>query len=130
MCFNQQFTNYKGLIQLLKKMEREIEFNSEPPVFQEIYRLHYILIKNQYEIYKALAGLDEGETEIEEVESPKLEAGGSKTTLPFSDEKSTDSSKQTIRSGRRQSLKSQQSAQSQRMSLSLEEKDYYSYFGS
>lgn len=140
-----EFRNYKSLVRLLKTMEYEIEIDDEPPVFHEIYRLHYILIKNQYELFKALVEPEEIEIEMpvaaeeetvkETVATNKsIESDPSKLTIRSSGKKSASQeggSKQTLRSVRRHSNKSQQSVSSQShyTSSSLEERDYYRYFG-
>lgn len=135
-----EFKSYKGLIRLLKTMECEIETDGELPVFHEIYRLHYILIKNQYEVFKALVEPEEIEMPVaaeeevakENVATKSVESDPSKTTIRSSGKKSAsqEGSKQTLRSVRKQS-KSQQSVSSQShyTSSSFEERDYYRYFG-
>lgn len=126
--------NYKGLVQLLKKMEREIEYPNEPPILHEIYRFHYQLIKNQYEQFNALQEPEESEASqqednrnVEDVPAPVLkEIKSGETTIPSNEAKSIETSRHTIRSSR----KSITSTHSTQISLSLPEpKDLYRYFG-
>lgn len=104
-------------------MEREIDDNIEPPILHEIYALQLVLIKNQYEQTKALQ-----ETEIpvqhEEIKDTISVSKLEENEVHSNEKKPSVSSRQTIISSSRKP-----SIHSTPFSSSVEEKDYYRYFG-
>lgn len=106
----------KSLIQALINMEREIQATHETPLIQEMYLLHFLLVKSQHDI----ANNSLQESQIQEEEEHNNTAPVSEMSLPT---KSRTTS--TIRSSTKRSNKSDQTIQYS----SQEEKDYYLYFG-
>lgn len=134
-----KFVDYKRINQLLKKIEHVIESTTtDPPIIREVYHLHYLLIKNQYDYFKTHLQAEEM-NQLEKIKS--AEATDEQKSLVLenkitsqvtnSEQKSTVEmkiSKLTIAHSTSKSLKSNVSAQ---ISLSLlpEKKDFYQYFG-
>lgn len=107
-------------------MEREVEDTFEPPIIREIYTLHYLLIKNQYELLKVL---QQPSLELQEPIEERID------TTPVDDQTphtktDTPSGPSTARSSTKKSEKSdQQSIQFDLSDEIAEERDYYHYFG-